>query len=127
LLRPGEHTQAHRHTGNVVYQVAKGSGFSIVGGRRFDWEEKDIFVVPSWTLHEHANESAPEDAVLFSFNDFPTMKSLWVYRPEAVRPKDLSPVPSSALARDPSLRSGLQARCYTRAGGERWPSDNPSA
>jgi len=83
LLRPGVHTQAHRHTGNVVYQVAQGRGFSIIGGQRFDWEEKDILVVPTWTLHEHANGSTTEDAVLFSFNDLPTMKALAVYREEA--------------------------------------------
>ena len=82
LLRPGEHTRAHRHTGNVVYQVARGSGYSIIGGQRFDWEEKDIFVVPTWTLHEHANSSSSEDACLFSFNDLPTMRALWVYREE---------------------------------------------
>jgi gentisate 1,2-dioxygenase len=82
LLRPGEHTRAHRHTGNSVYQVAKGSGYSVIGGQRFDWEEKDIFVVPTWTLHEHANASASEDACLFSFNDLPTMRALAVYREE---------------------------------------------
>jgi gentisate 1,2-dioxygenase len=83
LLRPGEQTQAHRHTGNIVYQVAKGEGYSIVGGQRFDWEEKDIFVVPTWTWHEHANGSASEDACLFSFNDLPTMRALSIYREEA--------------------------------------------
>jgi gentisate 1,2-dioxygenase len=82
LLRPGEQTRAHRHTGNSVYQVAKGRGYSVIGGRRFDWEEKDIFVVPTWTLHEHANASASEDACLFSFNDLPTMRALAVYREE---------------------------------------------
>ena len=55
MLRPGEHTQAHRHTGSIMYQVAKGTGYSIIGGRRFDWVENDIFCVPSWELHEHAN------------------------------------------------------------------------
>jgi gentisate 1,2-dioxygenase len=35
-LRPGERTKAHRHTGSFVYQVAKGNGFSIVNGKRFD-------------------------------------------------------------------------------------------
>jgi gentisate 1,2-dioxygenase len=83
LLRPGEHTRAHRHTGNIVYQCAKGRGYSIIGGRRFDWEEHDIFVVPTWYWHEHANLSDTEDAVLFSFNDLPTMKALALYREEA--------------------------------------------
>jgi gentisate 1,2-dioxygenase len=41
-------TQAHRHTGNSVYQAALGRGYSVIGGRRFEWQEKDIFVVPTW-------------------------------------------------------------------------------
>jgi gentisate 1,2-dioxygenase len=82
LLRPSERTRAHRHTGNVVYQVAKGRGYSVIGGRRFDWEETDVVVVPTWTLHEHANASATDDACLFSFNDLPTMRALALYREE---------------------------------------------
>ena len=37
LLRPGERTKAHRHTGSFIYQVAKGRGHSIIDGKRFDW------------------------------------------------------------------------------------------
>ncbi|MDW8467680.1 MAG: cupin domain-containing protein [Burkholderiales bacterium] len=83
-LAPGEKTRAHRHTGSVVYQVAKGRGVSVVGDRRFEWEEKDIFCVPSWCAHAHANASDTEDAVLFSFNDFPVMRALALWREEAV-------------------------------------------
>ena len=84
LLRPGEATRAHRHTGNVVYQVAKGSGHSVVGGRRFDWVERDIFCVPSWTPHAHANTSTSDDACLFSFNDFPVLEKLSLWREQAL-------------------------------------------
>ncbi len=80
LLSPGNKTKLKRHTGNVIYQVAAGRGWSEIGGRRFDWEEKDVFCVPSWALHEHANASATGDAVLFSFNDFPAMRALALYR-----------------------------------------------
>jgi len=83
MLRPGEATKAHRHTGSSIYQVAKGSGSSIIGGKRFDWQEKDIFCVPSWAWHEHANASQGEDACLFAFNDLPVMESLGLYREEA--------------------------------------------
>ena len=84
LLRPGEATRAHRHTGNVVYQVAKGSGHSFVGGRRFDWVERDIFCVPSWTPHAHTNASTSDDACLFSFNDFPVLEKLSLWREQAL-------------------------------------------
>lgn len=79
LLQPGFAGAAHRHTGNVIYTVAKGSGHSVIQGKRFDWKEKDIFVVPAWNWHEHHNASQSEDAVLFQFNDFPTVKSLDLY------------------------------------------------
>ena len=68
-----------RHTGSVIYQVAEGRGCSEIGGRRFDWEEKHIFCVPSWTWYAH---SAPREAVLFSFHDLPAMRSLGLYREE---------------------------------------------
>lgn len=83
LLRPGEKTRAHRHTGSVLYQAAKGRGHSIIDGRRFDWQERDIFCVPSWAWHEHANASEREDACLFAFNDLPVMQALGLYREEA--------------------------------------------
>jgi len=83
MLRPTERTRAHRHTGSFVYQVAKGRGFSIIGGKRFDWSERDIFVVPSWMWHEHGNASESEDACLFAFNDLPVIRALGLYREEA--------------------------------------------
>lgn len=88
LLRAGEATKAHRHTGSVVYNVAKGRGHSVIAGQRFDWQEGDIFCVPSWAWHEHANASGSDDAVLFSFNDFPVMRSLAFWREEAYTDND---------------------------------------
>ncbi len=83
MLRPGEHTKAHRHTGSFLYQVCKGSGYSIIDGKRFDWQEKDIFCVPSWAWHEHANASDTEDACLFCLNDLPVIEKLGLYREQA--------------------------------------------
>lgn len=84
LLRPGEHTNAHRQTGSFVYQCAKGEGYSVINGQRFDWKERDIFVVPSWMYHEHVNTSSGDDACLFSFHDLPVMRALGLYREEAL-------------------------------------------
>lgn len=84
MLRPGEATKAHRHTGSYLYHVAKGSGHSVINGKRYDWAERDIFCVPSWAWHEHANGSESEDAVLFCLNDLPVMRALGLYREEAL-------------------------------------------
>jgi len=83
LLRPGEHTKAHRHTGSFLYHVAKGGGYSIINGKRYDWQERDIFCVPSWAWHEHVNGSASDDACLFCLSDLPVMRALSLYREQA--------------------------------------------
>jgi gentisate 1,2-dioxygenase len=88
LLRPGERTRAHRQVGSFLYTVAKGSGTSIINGKRFDWRERDIFAVPSWAFHEHANGSASEDACLFAFHDLPVMRALGLYREQAYGEND---------------------------------------
>ncbi|WP_394144169.1 cupin domain-containing protein [Vibrio atypicus] len=84
LLRPGFKGKAHRHTGSYIYHVAKGKGYSIINGQRFDWKERDIFCVPSWAFHEHVNASDTEDACLFCFSDLPAIEALGLYREEAL-------------------------------------------
>ncbi|MBD8473195.1 cupin domain-containing protein [Pseudomonas sp. CFBP 8770] len=87
LLRPGFVGKAHRHTGSFLYQVAKGKGYSIINGKRLDWQERDIFCVPSWAWHEHVNEST-DDTCLFCFSDLPVMEKLGLYREEALADND---------------------------------------
>jgi gentisate 1,2-dioxygenase len=83
LLKPGRRTQAHRHTNSTVYQVIEGQGATIVDGKRFDWEAKDVLTVPGWAWHEHVNESATQPAYLFSFTDEPVFRSLDLYREQS--------------------------------------------
>jgi gentisate 1,2-dioxygenase len=85
LLRPGVHTQAHRHASSSVYLVIAGTGCSVIDGQRFDWEPGDVFAIPSWACHEHANASQTEAAALFAFTDTPVMQALGLYREEAYR------------------------------------------
>ena len=75
LIRPGEKLHAHRHTGSAVYYVERGNGETIIDGERFVWGQGDVFVVPPWSLHEHAN-TAGEDAILFSIQDTPVLQKL---------------------------------------------------
>src|SRR5213594_1552756 len=82
MLRAGERTQAHRSVCCTNYHVIEGRGYSIVGGARLDWEDKDVFTAPTWTFREHVNDS-DRPAFLFSFTDAPVMKALDLYREEA--------------------------------------------
>jgi gentisate 1,2-dioxygenase len=81
LLRPGEKTRTSRRVCCANFHVVEGAGHSIVGGRRLDWEDKDVFTVPTWTFHEHVN-NGDRPAFLFSFSDAPVMKALSLYREE---------------------------------------------
>jgi len=83
LLQPGQETAAHRHTSTAIYHVVRGSGSSVIGDQRFDWSQGDIFVVPVWYAHQHANTSASEAAILFSMTDAPLLQYLDLYREEA--------------------------------------------
>lgn len=82
LLQPGQHTKAHRHTGGTIYHVIQGKGESIIAGKRYRWNEKDTFVVPSWNWHEHR---ATAESVLFSFSDSAALQPIGLYREEALQ------------------------------------------
>ena len=82
LIRPGVRTRAHRHTSSAVFHVFQGEGYTVIDGQKFEWREGDFFVVPTWAWHEFANKGS-EEAILFSIQDIPVMKSLSQYRDEA--------------------------------------------
>ncbi len=84
MLRPGIHTQAHRHTGSTVYLAFEGDGATVIDGVRFNWSQGDMFVVPSWATHEHQNASASDRALLFSVHDAPLLEAVDKYRVEAL-------------------------------------------
>jgi gentisate 1,2-dioxygenase len=48
------------------------------------WQDKDVFTVPTWTMHEHVNTGS-RPTFLFSFTDAPVMKALDLYREDAKR------------------------------------------
>jgi gentisate 1,2-dioxygenase len=88
MLRPGIHTKAHRQVNSAVYHVFEGRGATVIGGVQFDWEQGDMFVIPSWAYHEHINGSKSDRAILFSIQDTPVLKALGKYREEALAVND---------------------------------------
>jgi gentisate 1,2-dioxygenase len=79
LLPRGFRGRDHRGTDATVYCVAEGRGRSRVGGNVLEWNEHDIFVVPSWCFVSHEAET---DAVLFSFSDRTAQQALKLWREE---------------------------------------------
>lgn len=77
LLRPGEETLEYRHTASTLYTVIGGEGFTVAGGRRMEWRENDIFIVPNHMWRRHGNPSG--DAVLYSVTDAPLLRAIGQY------------------------------------------------
>jgi gentisate 1,2-dioxygenase len=86
LLRPGEETQAKRETASTYYVVIEGSGYSEIGGERFEWEPNDLFVVPNFLWRNHVN-TGKKDAILYSVSDAALMQNIGQYRAQG-RAKD---------------------------------------
>ncbi len=89
-LIPGRQTLPQRKLGSSIYVAFSGRGFSVIGGKRFDWERGDAFVTPSWAALEH---QAAEPADLFAVTDRPVLQALYLYREETLtRPQELTGV-----------------------------------
>ena len=81
-LRPGFRGAARRHTGSKVYHVIRGEGATIVDGELFEWAKGDFISIPPWALHETANKSPSEPALMLEVNDLPAIEALGFYREE---------------------------------------------
>jgi gentisate 1,2-dioxygenase len=63
--------------------VFRGSGASVINGRRFRWGAGDMFVTPSWAAVDH---QAGDDADLFLFSDATALEALGLGRTESAAP-----------------------------------------
>jgi gentisate 1,2-dioxygenase len=80
MLRPGERTQPLKQTASLLVAPFEGHGYSLIGGKRLDWERFDTFAMPGGEWAEHVNASDREPAILFVASDEPALKSLALYQ-----------------------------------------------
>lgn len=58
LILPGEVAPAHRHTQSALRFVVEGEGaYTAVDGERTTMHPGDFVITPSWTWHDHGNDS----------------------------------------------------------------------
>jgi gentisate 1,2-dioxygenase len=63
LIMPGEVAPAHRHTQSALRFIIEGHGaYTAVDGERTLMEPGDFVITPSWTWHDHGNDT-PEPMV----------------------------------------------------------------
>jgi gentisate 1,2-dioxygenase len=76
MLRAGEVLLPQRQNANRIVTVIEGTGYSVIGGKRFDWEPFDTFCVPGGEWCNHVNTTPGGDAILFVWSDEPTLTAL---------------------------------------------------
>jgi gentisate 1,2-dioxygenase len=59
--------------------VIEGQGATEIAGKRFEWSENDIFVVPNFVWRRHLNTSK-KDAVLYAVSDAALLGNIGHYR-----------------------------------------------
>ncbi|MDX2104672.1 MAG: gentisate 1,2-dioxygenase [Alphaproteobacteria bacterium] len=76
LILPGEVAPAHRHTQSALRFVVEGSGaFTAVDGERTIMQPGDFVITPSWTWHDHGNDS-DQPMVWLDGLDIPLIQAL---------------------------------------------------
>ena len=59
LIMPGEVAPAHRHTQSALRFIIEGHGaYTAVDGERTLMEPGDFVITPSWTWHDHGNDTS---------------------------------------------------------------------
>jgi len=76
LIMPGEFARAHRHTAAALRFIVEGENtYTAVAGERCYMRPGDFIVTPSWTWHEHRNESG-EPTIWLDVLDVPLIRFL---------------------------------------------------
>ncbi|MGX7006091.1 gentisate 1,2-dioxygenase [Caballeronia sp. KNU42] len=78
-LKAGTETRLYRSTDSTVFTCLEGGGSVDIDGLKFEFAESDVFVVPSWCLHQFR---VAADTILFSFSDRPVQQVLGLWREE---------------------------------------------
>jgi gentisate 1,2-dioxygenase len=91
LIMPGEIAPAHRHSQSALRFIIEGHGaYTAVDGERTLMQPGDFVITPSWTWHDHGNES-PEPMVWLDGLDIQIVKLLGASFAEGY-PDDTQPV-----------------------------------
>lgn len=84
-ISPGCSGPMHRQLCESTMFILKGSGYTLVNGRKFEWEKGDVLFVPLFAWHQHFN--AGEATVRYArMSTAPLFEFLGIYREENLPP-----------------------------------------
>jgi gentisate 1,2-dioxygenase len=106
VLKPGEKSSAFRHNATEVNFCIRGSGHTLVAGKRIAFAQYDVWNHPSYAVYSHANDGK-DLQVRLTYSNVPLLQHMQVYLPEDEPAADLHPVDEEkeASAADPRRRS----------------------
>jgi gentisate 1,2-dioxygenase len=106
VLKPGEKSSAFRHNATEVNFCIRGSGHTLVAGKRIAFAQYDVWNHPSYAAYSHANDGK-DLQVRLTYSNVPLLQHMQVYLPEDEPAADLHPVDEEkeASAADPRRRS----------------------
>jgi gentisate 1,2-dioxygenase len=77
ILPGGTVDVPHRHSSAAINYYFTGSGWSIVGGQRYEWKGGDLMLsAPGWMPHGHAADEGSEDVLALTIQDSPLQIAL---------------------------------------------------
>lgn len=91
VLNPGEQTRPIRHNSTQVNFCIQGSGHSVVGGKRIDFEQYDVFNFPSMQTYWHVNDTDQVQARL-TYTNAPLLEKMNVHIVEEDPPVEMRDV-----------------------------------
>jgi gentisate 1,2-dioxygenase len=103
VLEPGERTAPRRHNSAEVNFCIQGGGYAIVGGKRIQFGQYDVWNTPSWTVYEHGNDTR-ERQVRLTYSNAPLLEKMNVHIVE-----DDPPAQSTTTDTDPDAAAHAHA------------------
>jgi gentisate 1,2-dioxygenase len=86
LLPAGFVTRPYRCTDSTVLVCLEGKGVANVGKETWEFQQNDVFVVPSWQqLQIHSSRQT----IMFGFSDRPVQQALGLWREQPSPPPAL--------------------------------------
>jgi gentisate 1,2-dioxygenase len=106
VLKPGEKSAAFRHNATEVNFCIRGSGHTLVAGKRIAFAQYDVWNHPSYAVYRHFNDGKDLQARL-TYSNVPLLQHMQVYLPEDEPAVDLHPVEDEkeTPASDPRRKS----------------------
>ena len=91
VLKPDEKSAPFRHNATEVNFCIRGSGTTLVAGKRVAFAQYDVWNHPSYAVYRHANDGK-DLQVRLTYSNVPLLQHMQVYLPEDDPAADLHPV-----------------------------------